>query len=297
MHVPQPDISVVITTYNRPDKLAGALQALSQQDYPKERFEVIVVNDGGPPPLEHQLRSFDPQLQFRLFSQSNAGPGAGRNTGVAEARGALIAFTDDDCEPRFDWLRALKRAADAAPECLLGGTTVPGFPQVPCSAASQSILDTVYSFYNAQPQDARFFASNNMAVPAGPFRALGGFDARFRVASEDRDLCERWRTAGRRIVHVPDAIVCHCQELSFRRFVRQHFRYGRGASRFHRERMRRGVGRLRDHTGLYRYWREWLLRPWREMPGWSAARLQLLLVTWQVTNAAGFVYGCLFDRD
>jgi GT2 family glycosyltransferase len=293
--VPQPDISVVITTYQRPRQLAGVLRALARQSYPIDAFEVIVVNDGGTDSLESVLQPFGRDLQLRLLRQPNAGPGPGRNAGVAEARGALIAFTDDDCEPAADWLRTLKSAAEAAPGCLLGGRTIAGFPQVICLVASQMIQDVVYDFYNGQPASAKFFASNNMAGPADLFRSLGGFDGGFRIAAEDRDFCERWRLAGRRMVYIPDAVVSHCHRLTLAGFLRQHFRYGRGAARFHRKRTRRRSSRLRDHVAMYLNWYKWLPRPWREASGSRAARLQLLLLLWQAANIAGFVYGWLFD--
>lgn len=296
--MPKPllDISVIITTFERPEALTNALQALLGQDYPKDRYEVIVVNDGGAP-LDSVLRPFEAEMQLRTVSQPNRGPAAGRNKGVAVARGALIAFTDDDCEPRPDWLRALKSAADTTPDCLLGGRTINGFPQVLCSAGSQMIHDTVHDFYNVDPARARFFASNNMAAPAEMLRSLGGFDETFRIASEDRDLCERWLAVNRRMLYVPDAVVRHCRPLDFGSFLRQHFRYGRGAALFHQERVRRASSRLRDHTRMYAGWYSWFLRPWREASGLRAAGLQLLLLSWQAANLAGFVYGSLVDRQ
>jgi len=293
--LPKTDISVIIPTYQRPLQLAGALRALARQRYPNDEFEVIVVNDGGAESLKSVLQPFERDLQLRLLCQPNAGPGAGRNTGAAQARGALIAFLDDDCEPAPDWLRTLKSAAEAAPGCLLGGRTIAGFPEVSCLVASQMIQGIVYDFYNAQPASARFFASNNMAVPADLFRSLCGFDGEFRIAAEDRDFCERWRLAGRRMLYVPGAVVNHCNRLTLTGFLRQHFRYGRGAAQFHRKRSRRASSPLRSHVAMYLPWHKWLLRPWREASGSLAARLQLLLLLWQVANTAGFVYGLIFD--
>ena len=296
MRVPQPDISVVITTYERPVQLAGVLRALRAQDYPKACFEVIVVDDGGSQPLDAVIQPFAQELQVRLIRQGNAGPAEGRNAGVARARGRWIAFTDDDCEPRPDWLSTLKSAAENHPGFVLGGRTVCGLNSHLCSRASQLIQDAVYEFFNAVPEDARFFATNNMLLPAEQFREIGGFDRRFRIASEDRDLCDRWRNMGWRMAYVPEAVAFHSHKLSLSDFVRQHFQYGRGAARFHRERIRRASSRLRDHTGFHNRWPVWLFRPWREKPGFQAIILILLLLIWQTANAAGFFYGCLFDR-
>jgi GT2 family glycosyltransferase len=295
--MPQPDVSVIITTYQRPQQLARVLQMLALQDYPKDRFEVIVVNDGGSQPLGTVVAPFERDLQIRLIYQENGGPGAGRNIGVAQARGAMIAFTDDDCEPAPGWLTALKRGADSHPDSLLGGRTVSGLPLELCSTAPQLIQDIVYDFYNADPQNARFFASNNIALSAAGFRSLGGFDVGFRIASEDRDLCERWQRAGRRMVFVSNAVVCHFHRLSLAGFVRQYFRYGRGAARFHRENLRRGSTGFWDNSGLHRRWHAWFFRPWREESGCRAMAFMALLVVWQAANLAGFLYGYLFETE
>jgi GT2 family glycosyltransferase len=289
-----PDVSVVVCTFNRPLQLARALSALARQDYPEGRFEVIVVDDGGSQPLESVISPFLRSLQIRVLRQENAGPGAARNTGATAARGALLAFTDDDCEPEPGWLAALSSAADGHPGALLGGRTSAGLPDRLCSAASQLIQDIVYDFYNADPENAAFFASNNMAVPADAFRSLGGFDPRFHIASEDRDLCRRWRMAGGRMVYVPNAAVRHLHPMTLAGYVRQHFRYGRGAARFHRQ-CPSGSPGLREHVGFHRQWQNWLFRPLREGHGPRAAALSLLLLVWQAANAAGFLYGWLSE--
>jgi GT2 family glycosyltransferase len=293
----KPDLSVIVTTYERPQQLARLLRTLAAQDYPKDRFEVIVVNDGGAENLSPIILRFEPDLQMRLIQQQNRGPGAARNAGVAEALGDVIVFTDDDCEPEPGWLKALGSGAGSYRGCLLGGKTVLGLPGNLCSAASQLVVDIVYDFYNADPENARFFASNNMALPAEAFRSIGGFDARFRIASEDRDLCERWRLAGRRMVFLPDAVVQHSHRLTLAGFVRQHFRYGRGAALFRREHLSRGSEGLRLLLSFHRHWYRWLARPWRERAGVPALTLTLLLLIWQAANLAGFLYGWLMDRD
>jgi GT2 family glycosyltransferase len=296
MNAPPPDFSVIVTTFERPGHLPRLLEALAAQHIPRERFEVIVVNDGGAEPLDPVLAPFAGRLDLHLFAQAHAGPGAGRNLGLAYARGRFIAFTDDDCEPAPQWLSALKDMFDIWPEVMAGGGIVNGAAHRPCSEASQLISKITYGFYNTDPENARMFWSNNMAAPAALLRALGGFDARFRIAAEDRDLCERWRHAGNRMVFSPEAIVRHHHDLNLRAFCGQHFRYGRGAALFHRLRSARGSSRLAEHTAFHRAWYTWPLLAWRRAPGWRGVRLTALLAAWQAFNTAGFLYGRLRDR-
>jgi hypothetical protein len=103
----------------------------------------------------------------------------------------------------------------------------------------QLIVDFVYAYYNADPSQARFFASNNLAFPADRFRTFGSFDTTFRT-SEDRDLCDRWLYHAYRMTYASEVVVSHAHQLPLRTFWRQHFNYGRGAFRFSRARGRCG---------------------------------------------------------
>jgi GT2 family glycosyltransferase len=271
-------VSIVIPTADRPGPLARCLAAVAALDYPRDALEVIVVDDGG---------SLHPLPGVRLVRAAGEGPGAARNAGARAAGGELLAFTDDDCLPEPGWLRGL--CALAGPGTMVGGRTVNALPGNRFADASQHVQDLVYAHYNRDPERSRFFASNNLAVPRDEFLALGGFDAaRFPFASEDRDLCDRWRASGRTLTLAPDAVVRHAHDLDLRGFVRQHVAYGRGAARYHRARARRGTGRLRDEAAFHVDGSLWLHTA-RLRPARRAAAIAPLLALWQAANAAGYL--------
>src|SRR6266498_390709 len=85
--------------------------------------------------------------------------------------------------------------ASGAPGTMVGGRTLNALPGNLCSTLSHLVVDAAYACYNADPDNARFFASNNLAVPTRRFLELGGFDPEFTTA-EDRDLCARWLESG-----------------------------------------------------------------------------------------------------
>lgn len=287
--------SVIITTFNRPGPLARCLAALSRSDYPHGKFEVIVVDDGGSEPPGAIVAAFDKEMNVRLIQQSNGGPARGRNTGVHAATNEFLAFTDDDCEPTPGWLSALGQRLQQSPDCLVGGRTANGLPQNPYSAASQLIVEIVYAFYNAHPNQAQFFATNNLAVRAEAFRLCGGFDESFRI-SEDREFCNRWQHRGFSLAYEPEAVVEHRHPLTFASFCRQHFRNGRAAAHFHRICTARGSGRLQDHFGFYAE----LPRTLRGAAHNGSTPLMQavpLLAVWRVTNAAGFFYELLSSKS
>lgn len=279
--------SIIVPTYNRPRQLAACLQALSQSNYPRERFEVIVVDDGSPTSLETIVAPFGEQMHLTLFKQSNAGPAAARNTGAQHAQGEYLVFTDDDCAPATDWLTVFAQQFDATPEGLVGGSTSNRLTENWFSAASQLIVDIVYRHYNANWQQAQFFASNNMALPTQRFRELGGFNANFRT-SEDRELCDRWRQQGGPMVYVANAIVYHAHPLTLRQFCRQHFAYGQGAYRYHQIRRQRKSGTMAGEMKFHANIQNWLLYPFTQRHWARALPLAMTLLLWQVINATGF---------
>jgi glycosyltransferase involved in cell wall biosynthesis len=277
--------SIVIPTYRRPHQLASCLRSLARLDYPRDDFEVVVVDDGGEGPTESVIDRFRDQLDVTLLLQSHAGPAAARNTGAARAKGTFLAFTDDDCAPAPSWLQGL--AGHLSSDCAVGGRTVNALPQNPYSSTSQMVIDFVYARYNADASRARFFASNNLALPATLFRATGGFEATL-TTSEDRELCDRWVHCGHRMVYAPEALVHHAHSLTFRTFCRQHFNYGRGACRFYqiRARLRREPARLEARA----FYVDMLRYPFSRARGRQAMVLATLLVISQAASAAGLLW-------
>jgi GT2 family glycosyltransferase len=256
---------------------------------------VIIVDDGGQVPLEAVVASFSHRLDVKLQKQPHAGPAAARNAGAARAKGQFLAFTDDDCRPAADWLHTLARRFGTTPDRAVGGRTVNALTKNPSATASQLIVDFVYAYYNADPSQARFFASNNLALPAHSFHALGGFDATFRT-SEDRDLCDRWLHHGYHMTYAPEVIVFHAHALTLHTFWRQHFNYGRGAFRYHRARARRGSGVFRSELAFYTQLPDLLGRGLSQRRCAEVLSLTVLLGMWQGANAVGFWWEAMHPR-
>jgi glycosyltransferase involved in cell wall biosynthesis len=234
------DFSIVVPAHNRPQRLSQCLQAIAMLAYPGTRYEVIVVDDGSAASLEPVVVPFLGRLNITLLRQSNSGPAGARNAGAAAARGRYVVFTDDDCRPDRDWLRALATRLAANPRCAAGGKTVNGLAGNLFSNASQVLVEYFYRHCNRDADDALFIASNNLAFPRARFIEVEGFDASFPLAAaEDRELCYRWRSHHGRILYAPDAIIHHFHALNLKTFLVQHFNYGRGARIFHDVRSRR----------------------------------------------------------
>ena len=212
-----------------------------------------------------------------------------RNTGASEANGEILVFIDDDCEPDKNWLRAFEHDLMKDSNRLLGGRTINILKNNPYSSASHELIEYLYSYYNINPDDAKFIASNNMAMSARIFRDIGGFDIKLtRAAAEDRELCDRLRFFGYNLNYAPQAIVFHSHKLTFYKFWIQHFNYGRGAYYFRIARVMRGqdpikVEPLSFYMNLLRY-------PMTKNTSHHYSYISFLLVISQLANISGFVW-------
>ncbi len=282
-----PFVTVVIPTYRRHAQLASCLGALASARYPRERLEVIVVDDGSSAPPHEVVRRAAESLPVRLYLAPHGGPGAARNAGVENSRGDLIAFTDDDCLPDEGWLDALARRHLASPNAIVGGRTVNALPDNSYSTASQLLVSYLYEYYaDARRHRRRFFTTNNLAIGRRAFEEIGGFDPTTPCrTAEDRDLCARASHRGMQLAYAPDAIVHHAHALDARSFWRQHHRYGRSALYVERARARRAGERVRleplsFYLGMLAY-------PFSAGEKGRAPRLSVLMAATQAAYAHG----------
>ncbi|MBE9212590.1 glycosyltransferase [Plectonema cf. radiosum LEGE 06105] len=284
-----PFISIVIPTYNRPERLTQCLESLTKLEYPRDRFEVVVVDDGSKMSLEPVVERFHNQLKITLFKQKNAGPASARNTGAKLAKGDFLAFTDDDCKPLPDWLNKLAARFITDPDSMIGGKTLNALPDNLYSTTSQVLIDYLYNYYNLGAKRSNFFASNNFALPSKRFQALGGFDTTFPLAAgEDREFCDRWLQFGNKMVYAPEVQVYHAHNLTLSSYWRQHFHYGRGAFCFHQIRAKRADTQIKVEPISF-YW-NLLTYPLSQPTPQPKLLLSALLFISQVAGVAGFFW-------
>lgn len=281
----RPLFSIVIPTYNRPGPLATCLDAIARLDYPRDRFEVLVVDDGGRASPAAVVDEFRSRIAVALIRQEHGGPAKARNTGARRAAGDVLVFIDDDCLVAPDLLRRLASHHAAAPDVGIGGHTVNALKHNVYSTATQQLIDYLYGYFNTADTGPRFFCANNLALPAEMFRRVGGFDEAM-TTGEDREICERWRSHGYGLRYCPDVRIGHAHALTLTSFCRQHFNYGRGSFRFHRAGAGRQGRRVRLEGGSF-----YLNLVRHRVPGSRGGRavaLRLLLALSQLATATGF---------
>lgn len=286
MSCDNPFFSIIIPTYGRPRQLAQCLDAITLLEYPGNAFEVIVVDDGSKTSPEDVIKPFQSVIDVKLLVQKHAGPATARNTGAEEARGKFLAFTDDDCQPSRDWLQKLKKRFADNEELIIAGRTINALPDNPYATASQLIIDYLNPYYNEN--FAKFLTSNNMALGRDQFREIGGFDTTFPLAAaEDREFCDRCIHRGHRTIYAPEIVVHHAHNLTFYKFLRQHFNYGMGAHHFHK--IRSGRSREQMKIEPISFYKNLISYPWKTSNE-RKSLLAFLMFMSQAANASGYFW-------
>jgi glucosyl-dolichyl phosphate glucuronosyltransferase len=209
------DISVVITTYNRCAMLPAAIESMLRQDAPDVNYEIIIVDNNSTDDTRQVVESFITRghRNVRYIFEANQGPSHGRNAGIANAKGRIIAFTDDDVRPAMDWLSNIKRAFDSNPdvECV-GGKILPEWPTDPPAWLTGdhwgplAIADYGNSTILSAPNTPICWSTSNIAFRSTVFDRIGGFSGTF-MRCQDRELMCRFMRDGRQMMYVPEVAV------------------------------------------------------------------------------------------
>lgn len=174
-------VSVVIPTYRRPGLLVRCIQALLQQDFEKDEYEIIVVSDGPDMETSAEIAQWTGGANPSIIYMATAvkkGPAASRNLGWRNSSAHLVAFTDDDCIPERDWLRTIWNSYKGEEFIVFTGKVTVPRPPVP----------TDYELNISNLETAEFVTANCVCTKRA-LEVTGGFDERFGMAwREDSDL-------------------------------------------------------------------------------------------------------------
>lgn len=194
-------VSVVVPTCNRPDLLERCLASLLAQDFDTDQSEIIVADDAASDATRREVEAIAGKtaVALRYLPVRGAhGPAAARNLGWREARGEIIAFTDDDTIPQRDWLKAGTRVFSKGTAAAWGRIEMP-LPARP----------TDYE-RDAEGLAHAIFVTANCFCRRDVLEAVGGFDERFTAAwREDSDLFFTLLEHGYEVRHAPEAVVLH----------------------------------------------------------------------------------------
>lgn len=226
----KPFVSIVVGIRNEERYIVECIESLLNQDYPKEFYEIIMVDGMSTDNTQNLVRQYP--VKFLLNEKKNVA--AARNLGVKEAKGEYIAFTDGDCRADKSWLSLLVKEMLNAPEnvACVGGPNlifntdslfarVVGYTQetfLGSGGSAQSSNSSERKYVQSLPNCNAFYKKQII-------ENIGYFDETF-VVGQDCDINFRMGKKGYRFLYIPEAKVYHHRRGNTKSFSTQMFRYG-----------------------------------------------------------------------
>lgn len=216
------DLSVILTTFRRPELLADTLASFAEIDATGLHWEVLVVdNTDGDARTRVAAERFAARLPLRLLLEPGRGMNRARNRAIDHARGSLVVFTDDDVAPQPDWLTELRRGVERWPKAqVFGGRVLPSWPADGLAPSPHELSENAYAIadwnLSEGPYSAHRIFGPNMAYRASVFEGGGRFDPRFGpdgtdtyITGAETSLNLELERTGVTPVYLPRAVVHH----------------------------------------------------------------------------------------
>ena len=269
-----PFVDVIIAAKNEERYIGSCLEAIKAQDYPKERLQIYVVDNGS---SDNTVRIAE-QQGVQVVSEPTRGAAAARNLGLARSAGELVGFLDAHCIPERSWISLM---AEQFKVSNLGGCQgrienrsinrrVQQYLDDSGALSNERVLvDTISGKRNIYP----WILSGNCMYRRAALDEAGFFNEKLE-ACEDVDLAWRVVLLGYQLYYVPQAKLIHYNCDSWHGFLKKGLRYGRGAAvlaaiyKPHGAREKFRPGQIwstkpeRLLSGLY-YWAGYRQQEWR----------------------------------
>ncbi len=309
-------VSVIITTCGNPPTLERCLRSVLQSDYAD--FEVIVVDHGPPSPDTARMlvTQFPGELRLRYLEEPWSSASMARNTGLARAQGAIVAFVDDDVVVDARWIRISVEALLGQPDvvCVTGRSASPQVHDaMPVALELTGEGPTRQTYRQSDTQNGNLLLASTagglgsgagivMLTDVG--RELGGFDLALGPATpacggEHIDLLVRLVRAGHTISYEPNAIIWreHPAHREARRG--QIYRYGIGLGAIISKRLIAGPDRRawwRAMPAAVRYSRDPAPLQYGNTPGSYPRRLRWLMRLGMLLGPFAYLWSAFLAR-
>lgn len=248
-------ITIIIPAYKDWPRLSICLNALANQSYPKELFEIVVVNNN---PDEEMPNGYSTPENCTLITESKPGSYAARNAGLKIARGEIIGFTDSDCIPDKDWIKNAVEHFTNNNVCTRIAGEVSIFFKTAEHPTKAELYDKLYAL-----NQGRYVSiwgtgvTANLFVYKYVFDKLGFFNEKL-MSGGDFYWGISARKAGYNIDYVKNVIVNHPARYSLNDLIKKEKRIG-GGQAFHIKRKKSAskvTNILRSLKAIYNFQKE-----------------------------------------
>jgi glycosyltransferase involved in cell wall biosynthesis len=207
----EPQLSIVIPTYNRLTTLKTVLEWFGFQSFPMDQFEVIVVDSFSSDGTEQFMQKFSPPYSLRYIRQINKGRPGARNRGIQEAQSEIIVFSDADIIPEKNFLQCHfdfhQKHQDSA--AVGWESRIDSLDEL---EAARNSPNTRFRIHKPNPKKLSwlYFLTGNASVPKNKLLKVGLFDESFQgYGFEDLELGYRLWKSGITIRYLPEAVNYH----------------------------------------------------------------------------------------
>ncbi len=211
----KPFASIISPVFNADHYIDRLIESLLRQDYPKERMEIIIVDNNSTDRTKEIIQNYPVVLLEANDIQSSY---VARNVGFQASRGEIIAFIDADCQATEQWLTEGVMALQAESADLAGGKVEFDFSQK--KSAAEMLDSLVHMHMESQIRDKKSAATANLFVKRSVFEKIGLFPA--VVSGGDSTWTRKASLSDFRLIYAPKAIVKHptrgMKELLIKRF-------------------------------------------------------------------------------
>lgn len=223
-----PSVSLIVPCYNEEENIETILQSLYSLNYPKEKLEIIAVDDGSKDNTLKEMEEFqEKQPSLKIFHKDNGGKHTALNLGITHSKGELIGCVDADCEVEKEALRKMVKYFEKEVDIVISTIKI---------MHPKNILEGVqYAEYLMSSFLKKIFSFlGSISVTPGPLslfkrgvlKELGPYKKAY--LTEDLEMALRAQTKNLKIVHALESVVYTKAQKTLRGLCRQRLRWRRG---------------------------------------------------------------------
>lgn len=192
--------SIIIPTYNRANIIKKTIERLSDQTYPFNKYEVIIVDDGSVDNTKDIVKSMKVPYILKYFRQEKKGASAARNYGIKKARGEIIIFIDSDISVNQNFIEEHINYHQQKDNIIVRGTVINTENIDNLNTKKMKLTDISYAF----------FATGNASIRKEYLLKVGLFDEDFKEYGwEDLELGVRLKKQGLKVITNKKAVGYH----------------------------------------------------------------------------------------
>ena len=262
------DISVIIATYNRAEILRQILENMTRLDREGLSVEFVVVDNNSSDHTKEVIESFTERFPVRYLFEPKPGQNCARNRALEDVElGRFVVFTDDDVEPRKDWLKAIVSISERWPEySVFGGKIYVVWPsvQIPKWAHKPNIKSLCFAEHNyaesecvyapgQYPFSGNFWVRRDLLANGRRFDESIAWHPKNRILATETTFLQQLSEEGHGMLYTPDAVLGHRispEQLSLKYIIKRAFQRGRGIA--HAQPLCR-LALLNEHPVLWRF--------------------------------------------